>query len=479
MSESEKSYAVRKLGNHRGSPRLWLDGRVVSDAGFEPGQAFVIEVHEQARRLTLKPSDGLGGHTVSSKAANGERRPVIDINSKAVLGIFAGLEAVRVIVRKGIIQILALASEVNAKARLARVKSKIVAGAALSVAGLAFGGGVLDHAIHTGMADAGVSSSTVLANEIDGDLLDHAATANDALAPEALTISAPMQELVQDRWMMQRLPVVDVCVAGIPCSGASRAGKAKNSNPMMEDHPLVGHLAASFLMLVNQLQPAVVVVENVKDYAATASAQIMRSQFRDMGYLVHETVLDSSDFGCLEKRVRWSMVAVTRGIELSLESLQPALRRVACVADVLENVPADSDRWKTFDYLKEKGVRDAEKGNGFAMQIVQPGDLGVPVLRKGYHKGGSTDPLLTHPSNTDLLRKFTGREHAAIKQVPYSLVEGLCETDQHILLGQGIAYQPFRAVGERIAQALLALAEASSDSAESFVENVVLKRAVG
>ena len=57
------------------------------------------------------------------------------------------------------------------------------------------------------------------------------------------------------------------------------------------------------------------------------------------------------------------------------------------------------------------------------MQVVTPESTSVPTLRKGYHKGGSTDPLLTHPTNPELLRQLTVVEHARIKEVPVELVD--------------------------------------------------------
>ena len=130
------------------------------------------------------------------------------------------------------------------------------------------------------------------------------------------------------------------------------------------------------------------------------------------------------------------------------------VRTVRTVNDILEDVAWDSPEWRGFDYLKSKEVRDAAKGNGFSMQVVTPQSTSVPVLREGYHKGGSTDPLLAHPENPDLLRQFTVVEHARIKQVPERLVEGLNKTDGHILLGQGIAYAPVVALFKRIGESL-------------------------
>jgi DNA (cytosine-5)-methyltransferase 1 len=248
---------------------------------------------------------------------------------------------------------------------------------------------------------------------------------------------------------------VDIFCGGIPCSGASRAGKSKRGLSMMEDHPVVGHLVASALMLITRVNPAVVVIENVPGYSSSASAQILRHHLRDSGYVVQETTLAASEFGCLENRVRWFLVAATRGIEMDLSCLVPAVREVKRLGSVLDPIEPDSSLWRTFDYLKAKEVRDAAKGNGFGMQIVSPSSTICPTLRKGIAKCGSTDPLLAHPTDPDLLRPFTVAEHARIKEVPEHLVEGLSKTDGHALLGQGVAYSPVKALFKRIGESIL------------------------
>jgi DNA (cytosine-5)-methyltransferase 1 len=224
----------------------------------------------------------------------------------------------------------------------------------------------------------------------------------------------------------------------------------------MEDHPEVGHLVFAALVILNKTQPAIVLLENVPTYASTASAQILRQQLRDMGYTTHEAVLEGKDFGCLENRVRWCLVAATRGVQFDFDALAPTVRIVRRLGEVLDpEIAPDDPRWSQMRGLKDKRIRDEARGNGFKMQVVTADAAQVGTLRKGYHKGGSTDPVLRHPDNPELLRRFTAAEHARIKGVPAHLVAGLSETTAHQLLGQGIVYEPFRAVGQRIGQRLM------------------------
>jgi len=456
------TYSVKRIGEHRGAPRLYFQGQALAQAGFVRGARYGILVHKNKVELHLDAGAGL----VSGKG----EVPVIDINNATVLEPFKGHEAVKVEMSKGVITISRLPSVAKAAERVKRAAANVVA--SIAVAGVCFGGGILDHSAHAGLLDAGVKSHTVMVNEIDEGLVEHARQHNPVIDSGTRLYAAPLQELIQDDEAMAQLPPADLLVAGIPCSGASKAGKSKHGLTMMEDHPEVGHLAHGFLVVLNKVNPAVFLLENVPEYQTCASAQIIRQQARDMGYVTQEVVLDAQDFGSLERRVRWFMVGATRGIDVNLHDLAPAVRPVRTVADILDK--HDNHHWGEFAYLKDKAVRDKAAGKGFQMQIVSPSDTKVPTLRKGYHKGGSTDPLLQHPTNPNLLRLFSGDEHARIKGVDPILGEGLSNTDKHIMYGQGVCPGPVIAIASRIGTAL----RSASDS-QPVQQAYRLDRAVG
>jgi len=470
-----RRYIVRQMGEHRGAPRIYLDTKALKLAGFEPGTPYHRAIENGKVILRLDPN---GDFRVSKKEKRGEIIPVLDINSKAALAPLEGMKAVRLVIQDNLICMMPTASEANARRRLERLRKNLASGQLLS-ASLSHGGGILDNAAHHGLEDAGVKSNLAFANEIDGDLLEHSSESNEVWNSQSIGIAAPMQEAVQDEWLMTRIPQVDVLAVGIPCSGASRAGASKRGLDMMESHPEVGHLAASFLMVIQRTQPSIVVVECVKEYQQTASAQIIRQHLRDSGYQVNEVILNGRDFGVLENRTRWFLVAATHGISVDLEALAPVCTPVRTVSEVLEPVGEDSDAWRDFQYLKTKAVRDAEKGNGFAMQIVEPSDSSVPVLRKGYHKGGSTDPLLKHPSKEGLYRLFSAVEHARIKQIPEHLIAGMSQTKAHELLGQSVLYAPVRALFKRIGSALGRWATGHDQNTPVVTQPYQLARATG
>lgn len=440
---------IRGIGQHRGAPRLYLDMAEVERASFSRGTAYRVEIDEERSKVTVL-ADEWGDRVVSGKETKAGVRPVIDISSRKVLGLFGGQSQVRLVFMSGRIHILPLASVLAQQERLARLKGKLERGEALSVASIAHGGGIMSHAAHAGADDAGVQVREAVVNEIDGDLMETSRRNNRVWNKETRGLTVPMQELVQDAWVFDRLPRVELLEGGVPCSGHSRQGTTKRKLEVPEAHPEVGHLVAPTLMLVQKMQPAVVVIENVPGYATSASAWILRSMLRDMGYETKEVVLDSHKFGALESRVRWFLVATTNGLCVDLEGLEPAEAPTRQIAEILDAVGEDDPRWRSFDYLKDKEKRDREAGKGFKMQLVEAGDCKIGTLRKGYHKGGSVDPLLKHPNKDGLLRLLTGDEHARCKGVPTELLEGRSDAEKHQMLGQGVAYEVVRRLFARV-----------------------------
>ncbi len=447
---------LRHLGEHRGAPRLYLDTTALATAGFTPGVSIdIICGTADEARLTIHVANA-GKRKVSRKQRGRQEVPVIDINSQQDLQPFTAAGLVRVVIEPGAVHVLMPASVRKALARSARLAAKLALGQPLRTAGIAFGAGIASGAIHAGLAAGGVSSELALANEICEEYLDIGRQSNPVVATTTTTAAMPMQELAQDEWLLRRTQTVDILEAGIPCSGASRAGAAKRGLTRMEDHPHVGHLIGAALQVIAALQPAILVVENVETYRNTASASILRAWLRDAGYAVAETVLNARDFGSLEARVRWFLVAYPPELQLDLKDMEPEETARHCLGDLLEPMEPDDERYRRVDYLKDKQERDAENGKHFSMQLLTPASTLVPVLRKGYHKGGSTDPRLLHPTDPEKSRLLTAAEHARIKGISPDLVDGVPETTAHQACGQSVDVRPVQAIGRRIALALKA-----------------------
>lgn len=446
-------YYIKKIGQNRGAPRVWLD-RQTERAGFEPGQRFDVVVQGNTIVLQANPD---GSRVVSGKKEGDKANPIIDLNSRELLALFDGMSSIRVAVQQGQIFLMPLASELKKQERYGRLREKLEAGDPLAVGSLSHGGGILSHAIHSGLKAAGIENRLAFANEIREELLEHAAVHNDAWDEDTIAFAAPLQELAFDEHGVAAIPKVEIMELALPCSGESRAGKAKRGLAHGEAHPEVGHLIVGALVILSKANPAAVVFEQVPTYATSASANILRNQLRDMGYVCHERLLRGSEWGALEDRVRWCMVAVSEGIEFDFGQLQPPGRGQQRIGDVLENVPDDSPSWSAMAGLRAKELRDREAGKNFAMQVFDADSDHIGTITKGYSKVRSTDPKLRHPRDPTLLRQFLPSEHARIKGVPEHLVDGVSATVAHQILGQGVVYPPFVGVGKHLGESLEAV----------------------
>ena len=450
-----KHLEISKIGEHRGAPRIWIQGRKARIAGFLPGRRYKVKEDPCRPLLTLELCPE-GTRVVSRKVKGDEELPIIDINSKEILKMFEGLSSVRVVVSQNRIQILPVASELRAQRRLARLREKMAQQTPLMVGSTSSGVGILDLAAHEGLASAGVETELAFVNEIRDDCMEYGAERNPAYRPETVTLTMPMQELVFDGWAMSQLPEVDIFLASLPCSGASVAGRTKRGLEHPEAHPFVGHLVVSYLAMVARFNPAITVLENVIPYASTASMSIIRNQLRDLHYEVHEMELDAADWNMLEHRKRLCMVAVTQGLKFDPSMVQRPQARVVTFGEIMDDVDPGHSTWGNIDYLWSKLERDKASSKGFAPTVVDASSTKLPTLNKTLHKRQSTGTFIQHPTDLTKYRIPTVKEHARAKGVSAELVDGVTQTFGHEILGQAISVPPFVSVFHTIGSALLA-----------------------
>ena len=150
-----KHYQTAAIGEHRGSPRLWLQGENLAHAGFSPGKRFDLITESGKLRLVLNDD---GKRTVSSKSRGSRILPIIDINSREDLFPLARYGMVRIAILGNVILIQPLASEERRLQRLERTAERLKKGEALDLGSLSHGGGILAHAVHAGLYQEGIDS---------------------------------------------------------------------------------------------------------------------------------------------------------------------------------------------------------------------------------------------------------------------------------------------------------------------------------
>jgi len=83
------------------------------------------------------------------------------------------------------------------------------------------------------------------------------------------------------------------------------------------------------------------------------------------------------------------------------------IRPPQTIGDVLEDIPMESKRWKSFDYLADKEKRDIAAGKGFKRQLLTGIEPHCGTVGLGYAKCCSTEPYVVNPLNSSLSRIFT------------------------------------------------------------------------
>jgi len=438
-----------------GVARLWLEGQKLVHAGVKVGAKYLLRSNEASKRLELVPVAGetleAGSFTVSKRERNGVVTPLLEVRTDLLKTFFEGCEKVRVAIRSGRIVVTALQIDLKIKERVERIKRKLTEKVALAKGSLYHGSGIIDKALHSGLLVAGVASFIQVGVELDSNYLDASLRNNPELWTEdSIAINTDIRDLT----LAGDIPQLDVLTAGIPCTGASRSGRAKNKIQNAEEHSSAGTLFIDFLDFVKASNPAICIIENVPEYLDSVSMTVIRSVLTSLGYVLHETVFNGAAYGVLEDRKRMVVVAITKGLGEGFTFPTPTDVKPVKVGDILEDIPLDSPRWKSYEYLAAKEERDIADGKGFKRQLVTVDSKTVGTLGRGYFKGRSTEPFLKHPTNPELSRLFTATEHARLKGIPPSMVDGLSETIAHEVLGQSVVYPVFQAVGWALGMAL-------------------------
>lgn len=452
-----------RVGENRGIPRIFIESARLRDAGLEVGARYRASYDEKAKKVTLVV-DSAGERLVCRRKRGDEEVPLIDLNNRK-LDMFGSAGRVVVAIHPDHIEITLHHHSAREVERVERLVQQIAAGS-VDVGELCAGGGVMAEAVHAGLTDGGLSPHTAFVVEKEPEYLASLQRNCGAVDKRTLLVEGGIQEVDYSV-----LPKVSILAAGLPCTGASLSGRAKNKLAAAEEHESAGHLFVAFLRIIEQCNPAVVVLENVVPYASTMSFQVIKACLTEWGYSVEHRVLGRS-LGAFEDRERMVMLATSRGLDVRFEDVLPVSTPPVRLAELLEDVPVDSERFKTYDYLKAKEERDIAAGKGFRQQLLTPDATSCGTIGRGYNKVRSTEPRLVHPTDAQKSRLFTPTEHARVKGIPERLVAGLSDTTAHEILGQSVLFPVFRAVGRALAIGLQRIIEPAVATTRGVVDAV-------
>lgn len=243
-----------------------------------------------------------------------------------------------------------------------------------------------------------------------------------------------------------------IFVAGIPCTGTSLLGRAKNKLETPEEHEHVGHLFLPVAHWIRMHRPDMAIFENVALYPKTLSAACLRLALRAAGYDLFEITLNAyTHFNTPSERVRWAMVATRKGSFWWNPVAQPFTGTLAGYLDApsaLDDAEAFSE--KQIASQMAYCARKQAEGCGFAMRLIDHSSTKCPTICASYGKVQPSATFVRTPNGRH--RMLRPREVARLHGFPEDFRLPSAKTTAYEVLGQGVCYRPFFALGEAVGE---------------------------
>lgn len=261
---------------------------------------------------------------------------------------------------------------------------------------------------------------------------------------------------------------VDVLQGGVPCQAFSQAGERKGL-----DDPR-GQLIVQFNKLVNDCEPRVFLVENVKGLTTHNGGKTLEGileMFENGGkYKVYHKVLNAKDYDVPQKRERILIVGVKSSINKEF-TYPPKSQNVVVLRDVLTDVPESVGA--KYPKAKEEVMKLVPEGGCWVdlPEDIQQKYMGEKSLAAGGGKRGiarrlaMNEPSLTlttspcqkqtercHPIET---RPLNVREYARIQTFPdsYEFVGSM--NNQYKQIGNAVPVNLAYAMAKQIKEFLM------------------------
>lgn len=442
MSYLQHSYvSVTKQRNER---RIWLQGLRLTQAGFDKGERYRVDYDMDTHTIQLV-KDPHGNRLVSGRKKMDGYDPIIDLCNAEITQITQGVTRVRVDLTHGQITITTHHFESKKAEREDRLKTHLQQGF-ITKGDLCVGIGMAAGALKQGFDEQGLKTRLEWVVDRERRYLQVACDNNLAISQDTVLFEATLEELEPSL-----LRPVDLVQVSLPCTGHSIAGKSKNKIKMAEQHSTDATAIFGLMRTIECCNPSIIVSENVREAQNSATYILLKGMLEQMGYKIHEIVLDNKKSGSFECRVRYWFVAVSDTItQIDLNNIPAFTRRYQQLSDLLESISDDDPMWSDNTYLKDKQERDKAAGKGFAnRQLVTGKDTVIGAVGKGYAKRRSTEPFIIRGDGKE--RLLTPVEHARVKSAPEKLVENIPMTLAHEGLGQGIDWNQGRGIAQLLA----------------------------
>lgn len=168
---------------------------------------------------------------------------------------------------------------------------------------------------------------------------------------------------------------IDVIIGGPPCQGFSNA----NKNFVETDDPR-NKLFFEFMKFVDMANPRLILIENVPQiitknggYAKKRITEI----FEDRGYIVNNAILDASEYGVPQKRLR-NFFIITKGTAFDMKSIKKADYKVSVKEAIGELYDFENQREESIT-LKNEPITDYQRYLRALNNVVINHDIHYPA----------------------------------------------------------------------------------------------------
>lgn len=267
------------------------------------------------------------------------------------------------------------------------------------------------------------------------------------------------------------VPPFDICLAGFPCQAFSLAGQRKGFDDNFKGKAR-GTLFFDVARICSFHKPKVIFCENVKGLTIHDKGRtfdIIKGTLEELGYTVHEQILNSRDFGVPQNRERIYIVAFRNDIDSSAFAFPRPTDDKKRIRDIIEDAPISTKYYLSETYLetlRKHKARHAAKGNGFGYEIRDWNDVAGAIVCGGM--GRERNLLIdsrphdmtpvTHIKgsiNKEDVRKMTPREWARLQGYPDSFNLLLADVRLYKQLGNSVSVPVIKAIAGEVKKILI------------------------
>ena len=262
------------------------------------------------------------------------------------------------------------------------------------------------------------------------------------------------------------VPSFDICLSGFPCQAFSLAGQRMGFKDNYKGMSR-GTLFFDVVRICNLHKPKVIFCENVKGltiHDKGRTFEIIKGTLTELGYTVHEKILNSRDYGVPQNRERIYIVAFRNDIDSSMFEFPEPTDSSKRIKDIIEKQPVSTKYYISDVYLntlKEHRARHESKGNGFGYVIRDWEDVAGAIVCGGM---GSERNLLIDKRQKDLtpvtnkkgeinkegVRKMTPREWARLQGYPNTFKLPLADVHLYKQMGNSVSVSVIEAIANKI-----------------------------